>query len=177
MQIKKWIIASAIALVFAGCDNAKEESIQQEAVMIKSGKVSPVISVGEMLEPFTLSDQFEKKHTLSKETKNLVFAFSKQSGHVLREYFKTKSKGFISNNAIFMVADVSKMPSLIRDFIAIPDFKESHYPILLLQSEIRSKQYQNESHIEQIMLVKLDNLKVTSVHFLSSAEQLESFFD
>lgn len=123
---------------------------------------------------FTFKDQFDKPHSLSADTKNIIFVFKKASGHSVKEFLDTKPLDYLSSKNTIFVADVSKMPSLIREYIALPDLRKHKYPILLIFDEEISKNYVKEKDIEKIMVVNLENLEVTGVTFLCSETDLEN---
>lgn len=174
--MKKIALSLVLAgFLISGCSKS-DVKVDTNAVTFDSGVVSSKITIGSKLEPLSLNDQFDKPQQVDENTKRLVFVFKKDTGHTMREYFKTKTPEFIADNHIVMVADVSKMPSLIKEFVAIPDLQESKYSILLLDNEEFSKTFQNEANINKIMIVELDNLEVKKVVFLATTEQLDSYF-
>jgi hypothetical protein len=174
--MRKIIVILFAAMFILGCSK-KEEPTDTEVSLYKSGQVSPKISVGQKIDDLKLLDQFDKSQQVKDTTRTLVFVFKKDTGHTIREYFKTKSAAFIEENKIVMVADVSKMPSLIKQFVAIPDLQESDYPILLLDDEALSLSYQNAKNVNKIMIIDLKEKVVQKVTFVATVAQLDSYFN
>jgi len=52
-----------------------------------SVKTTNGINVGSTIE-FTLPDQFNKSHSLTNDTKRVIFVFAKSTGHTVREYLR-----------------------------------------------------------------------------------------
>lgn len=167
------LILSVVVLFFVGCEDDKKVE-NKEATTITSGKVSQNITIGKKIKPIKLKDQFDKNGTFSQDTKTLIFVFKKATGHTVNEFMKRQKDSFVKDNGLKIIADVSKMPSLIKKFFAIPDLQKSNYPILLIEDEELSKKYQNHQHVEEIMIVTLDKLVVKKVTFLSNEKQLKT---
>ncbi len=72
------------------------------------------LNVGSKLD-FTLPDQFDKPHSLSSDTKNLILSFSKASGHAVKEFLKKEPKEFLEQHKTMFIADISPMPVVIRN--------------------------------------------------------------
>ena len=175
--MKKVLVSLTMAgFLLVGCSKS-DTQVDTTVSIIKDGEVSIKIVVGQKMEPLRLNDQFDNPKVVDDSVKKLIFVFKKETGHTIREYFKTKSAKYINDNNIVMVADVSKMPSLIRDFVAIPDLQESKYSILLLDNEELSMKYQNTKNVTKIMIVELDKLVVDRVMFVSTIEQLDDYFN
>ncbi|MCH9813778.1 MAG: hypothetical protein K0U47_07520 [Epsilonproteobacteria bacterium] len=173
-NIKKEIVSTALItamLTLTGCGD--KEVIQKDKVTIQEGKIAPKINIGSTLEGLSLQDQFEKTHTLKESTTKVIFVFTKATGHLVNEYLKTQSEDFLEKRDIQFVADVSRMPSLIRKYVAMPDLQKSSYPIMLIMDEEVSAAYKSETHSESIMIVSLDKYIVKNVNFISTLNDLQ----
>ncbi len=122
---------------------------------------------------FTLPDQFNKPHTISDDTKILILSFAKQSGHDIRNFLKTQGNDFLSKKNAFFIADVSPMPTVIRNAFALPDLKKSAYPVLLIYDESIAKQFKDETKASQIMIIWLDHKKVSKIQFVKDIPSLK----
>lgn len=135
------------------------------------------VTIGEPLKPFTLEDQFENKHTLTKDIKKIIFAFSKENGHIMKAYMQGKAENFLSSKDITFIADISKMPSIISYLFAKPDMRESKYPILLIEDEEFATNYKVEEKTDQFMIVELENLIVKDLKFIKTQKELQNFIE
>ncbi len=132
------------------------------------------IVVGESIKQFNLLDQFSNSHTIAPTTKKLIFAFKKASGHIVKDFLKTKSSTYLSSKDILFIADVSAMPSFIKFFV-LP-ITGYDYPIVTLDNNQLSKYYSpsdNSVNKEKIMVVTLENMTVKNIEFLTTTEELE----
>ncbi len=173
-MIKKSLIVLAVTfslVAFAGC--GKKEIVQHEKMTINKGQVATKIAIGSNLDTLNLKDQFDKNGTISADTKKAVFAFTKPTGHLVIEYLNSQSEDFLAKNSIQVIADVSRIPSLILDYVVLSDLQKSKYQILMFLDEKVSAEYRNEKNPDSIMIVSLDNLKVTGVSFVTSLEDFK----
>jgi hypothetical protein len=172
-MIKKSLLALSITttLLLTGCGN--KEVAPHEKVTIEKGQIAPKIIVGSNLE-LSLNDQFDKPHSIKADTKKVIFVFTKATGHLVKSFFNTKDTDYLEKNSIQFVADVSPMPKVILDYIAIKDLKKHKYPIMLIRDENIAPNFKNEANSEAIMIVTLDKQKVTNVKFVSNINDFKS---
>jgi len=175
-MIKK-IILAVLALIIVGVGalfaiNSKDnyDPNRYKAVATKG------LSVGSKID-FTLPDQFGNSHSLTNNTKKVVFVFSKDMGHVSREYFKKHNKEFLpSKNALF-VADISAMPAFIRNTFALPDFKKSPYSVLLIYDKNIAKIFKTNENKDKIVVAYLKNKKITDIKYATTQEELDKLIN
>ncbi len=174
---KKLIIGLFISasLLFVGCGNKKVED--KEKVTISYGEIAGGVTVGKKLNSYTLQDQFEKQHSLNDKVKKVIFVFTKATGHLMRVYLVDKDVNYLSSRNIDFIADISGMPSLIAKMFAIPDFKESVYPILLIRKKENAVSFRNEEQKNAIMIISLDNQKIVNVKFVTNEIDLKNEID
>ena len=165
----------AAVLLFSGCGNEKLENKKQ--VIIKTGEISSGIIIGKELQSFTFKDQFDKDTSLLSSTKKVMFAFTKPTGHLTKMYMSDKKPDYLTSRDIIFVADISGMPSLIAKMFAIPDMKESKYPILLIKEKEKALRFRNEKHKDAVMIITLDNKIVKSVKFVTNEQDLKKEID
>lgn len=158
--MKNILLALITAMFLLGCsDDAKVE-------------VEPKVVVGKSLESLTLNDQFEKSQSLSAGTKKVIFAFSKDMGHMSNEFFDKQSADYLAQHSAVFVADVSAAPSLIRSMFIMPGLKEFKHPVLVIEDKNVAASYRIEAHKEAIMIVELNNFIIENISYISSIEEL-----
>ncbi len=174
-MIKKTLVALAIAgsiLAITGCGK-KDEIIQHKTITLESGDIAPKIKIGSNLE-IELKDQNGTLHQLTDDTKKVVFAFTKLTGHLITDFLATKDNDFLIKNKMFYVADVSRMPSIILDYAVLPGIKKLNYPMILLLDEAVADTYKNTTNGESIMILTLNKKKVTKADFVSNIEDFQT---
>ena len=170
MQIKigekmKTIITGLLALlIFVGCSsNATTEQ-----------KIEPKLIVENSLADLKLNDQNGNLQGIDAETKKVVFAFSKDNGHTCNDFFATKDASYLKDNNAQFVADVSGAPSMIRSMFIMPGLKDFNHPILVIDNKMLSASYKTEENSEKLVVVLLENQRITEIKYLSSIEELQT---
>ncbi len=175
-MIKKIIFAILALLIVAGATfyaiNQKD-NYDASKYYLKSTKG---LEVGSQID-FKLPDQFDKTHTLSNKEKIMIFAFSKATGHTVREYFSAVDKGYLKSKNAVIVADVSKMPVFVRNAFALPDLKESSYSILLIYDKSIAKDLEKNLDKTKIVIAHLNNKKITKIEYASSQLELKKILE
>ena len=138
-----------------------------------SANVSNGLNAGSTIS-FTLPDQFDKAHTLQADTKTLVLVFAKATGHTVKEFLKKQDSDYLAKRATLFVADISPMPTVIRNTFALPDLKKSAYSVLLIYDKNIAKQLKNEKEADKIAVVTLENGVVKTVKYISTEEELKA---
>ena len=159
------IIVSA-SLLFAGCgDKTKNTNIVEKSAFAD-------IKIGNKLADFTIADQFDKKISLTNDTKKVIFACKKDMGHIVREYLNTKPKDYMQKNGIIFIADISAMPKIIFNMFALSDMQNAHYPILLIKKEENAKRFINEAKKDFIMVISLENKIIKDIKYVNNKQDL-----
>ncbi len=130
------------------------------------------LNVGSKLE-FTLPDQFDKPHSLTDKTKKLIFVFAKSTGHTVKEFLKKQPKDYLAKKDALFVADISPMPTFIRNTFALPDFRKSEYSVLLIYDENIAKSLKDKKNEDKITIVTIENKEIKSVKYISNTKELQ----
>ena len=130
------------------------------------------LEVGSTLS-FMLPDQFDKAVGLTDSTKKIIFVFAKATGHTVREFLKKQDKSYLPSRHVLFVADVSGMPTVIRNTFALPDFRKSPYSVLLIYDKAIAKNYKNVKDADKITIVTLKNKTITKIETVTSEEELK----
>ena len=136
-----------------------------------SSLVFSSVVINQPIKKFELLDQFGNKHQITKETNKLIFAFKKDSGHLVKDFLATKKSTYLTKKDILFIADVSAMPSFIKFFV-LP-ITGYDYPIVTLDNDELSQYYQNKEFIEKIMIVTLKKVNVIDIKYVDNVIDLE----
>jgi len=121
---------------------------------------------------YILPDQFDKTHKLSTTTEKMVFAFTKDTGHIIKVFMMEKPEGFLEKHHAVIVADISAMPVVIQNTFALPDLRKSNYSMMLIYDKIMAKQLKEGQDATKVIVMTLDNKMVTKVELAASEEEL-----
>jgi len=121
---------------------------------------------------YILPDQFDKAHKLSTTTQKLIFAFTKDTGHIIKVFMMEKPEGYLQKRNAVIVADISAMPVVIQNTFALPDLRKSNYPMMLIYDKEMAKQLKEGQEATKVIVMTLENKKVTKVEHADSEEAL-----
>lgn len=125
-----------------------------------------VIGVGASLPAGTLSDQHGETHAIDASLRAVLFSRDMDGGGVIRSLLDPEALGepateFLDRHGAVCVADVHRMPGLIRRIIAKPRMRKRPYPLLLdEQGDTTAAWPSQEGHAT---LIRLDGLRVVEV--------------
>jgi hypothetical protein len=165
--MKKIFTAIVVALLFLGCSSNSQENKNVEAKL----------AVGKSLQSLSLKDQNEKPESIKEDTKIVFFSFSKPTGHACNAFLESKPADFLAQHHAVYVADVSAAPGIIKNMFILPDLKELKFPILLINDDKLSAEYQKGMQTDAIVVVHLDNFKITKIDNLKDEKELEALFE
>jgi len=131
------------------------------------------INIGSKIE-FTLPDQFDKPHSLTDNIKKIILVFAKSTGHTVKAFLNSQDKEYLTKRDTIFVADISPMPTVIRNTFALPDLKKSPYSVLLIYDENIAKSLKNEKEAGKIAIVTLKNGVVEKVKYITTTEELKA---
>lgn len=130
---------------------------------------SAAVTIGQPIVPLSLNDQFDVEHNITSTTKKVIFTFKKASSHIVKDYLATQKADYLAERDAMYVADVSAMPSIISFFV-LPMLTSNEFPILIIEEEEQAEIYKNEKHVEDVMLVILEDNVVVDIKYLHSEE-------
>ena len=159
--MKNIFFAFITALLFLGCSSNATPT-----------DVKPLLVVKQPLS-YTLNDQFEKSHTLSKDTKTVIFAFAKKSAHSCNAFFNAQKPTYLQEHNAEFVADVSAAPSLVRSLFILPGLKEFKHTVLLLDDENVAQGYRADMKVDDIVVVELEDGVIKAIKNFTTTQELQ----
>ena len=161
---KNIIIGLLLSLLFLGCSSSETNTENIEAKLVQNKSLTGL----------SLKNQFEKQQTLNKETKTLIFAFSKDMGHTCNDFFETKGENYLKDNKAEFIADVSGAPSLIRSMFILPGLKDFKHTVLVIDDKNIAAAYKKGLDAEKIIIVSLNDGTITSIKSIQTAQELQA---
>jgi hypothetical protein len=131
------------------------------------------LAVGDAIEPFELPDQHETTHAVDAGVKVLLLSRDMDGGGVVREALARQggaAAAFLAERGALYVADVSRMPGLVRRVIAIPRMRGRPYPVLLDQAGTTTARLPSEEGKASVLW--LDGLHLVRIEQVGSPDAL-----
>ena len=124
---------------------------------------------GDPMPALTLGDQHGAERTIDRNVRHVLFARDMDGGGVLKDALASGGAELLAATASVYVADVSRMPGLIRSIFVLPSLRRRGYPILLDTDGTATADFPGAQ--ERATLIELDGLRITRVrHFSDKAE-------
>ncbi len=156
------VLAVAGAYIFA---NFSKDNYDASKYFVKYDKKSI---------EFKLPDQFDKTHEVTNDTKLIIMAFLKEDGHTIRGYLKSHKPSLLADNHAIFIADISKVPVVIRNMVILKDFKKSKFPVVIIYDKKISETLND--HQDKILVLHLDHKKITKIDHIKTTEELDKLF-
>lgn len=129
------------------------------------------LRVGKTVARATLLDQHEKPHKIDESARFIFFAREMEGGAVIRALLEEEGPEYLKKHRILYIADISDMPTLIANMIAIPKMRDERpYPTLLDREGAVTAPYPSEEG--RVTVMTLDKLKLRKVVYRGSVEGL-----
>ena len=154
----KSLIASALLLVASA---AFAEPDAAAAEPYKAGSVLPRIE---------LADQHGETRTIDESVRAIVFNRDMKAGDVVKAAVASAGPDLFERNSAVYVVDVKGMPSLVRTLFAMPAMRRRPYRLLVDTDGVKTADFPGGATWPTVLL--LDKLRVTSVSYPASAEEL-----
>jgi len=174
MRLKLVVAIFTLTLAISGCSNKVEE---RPLVKVENGVIAPAIEAGKKFQIGTLKDQFDRTGNIDEDAKKVIMVFAKSTGHLVKDFLNTKPKSYLDERKVIFIADVSKMPSMIFEYVALPDLQKYKYPIYLILDESISKKFRNDRYKDYVMIIDLDKSIIKKVRFVTTTKDLEKIIN
>jgi len=173
-MIKKIVISIVIILVVAIAGVFFINSEDKYEPSKYSLKLSDKLDRGSMM-TFNLLDQFNKEVSLDSSTRKLIIVFSKDMGHIANDFISSQPKGFLKSKNAMLMADISKMPVVIRNTFALPSLRKSDYPTTLIYDSEISDILKDGKEVNNIFFITLENNRVKNIKYGSTDKEIAEF--
>ncbi|WP_434577284.1 hypothetical protein J3P95_11050 [Pseudomonas sp. Z5-35] len=119
---------------------------------------------------WTLLDQNDKAYTLNDSAQVLLIARSMSAAELLDAAMEGQPEGYLEAHHIVYVADIEKMPSLVK-IVAVPAMRSAKYRIMLDQDGRVASRYGGDR--DTVQWLALNNGAVVSEQRFADAEKLK----
>lgn len=119
-----------------------------------------------------LSDQFDQPTDINAATRWIIFIHEKATSQIFNDKLNLL-KINLDEKPVLYVSDISKMPSMITKWIAIPRMKKLGYKMALDREGNITKNWPRQK--ESVTILEVKNQAIVSSNFLEDEEQIEAF--
>lgn len=131
----------------------------------------PPLAVGSMVAPTSIEDQYGVEHALDASVRVVLFSRDMGGGAIIREVLAADPTILDRANAVYL-ADISGMPTLIANTMAIPKMRKRSYATLLDRTGETTAAFPAEEGKATVLV--LEALEVSSIRLVGSADELRA---
>ncbi len=128
--------------------------------------------IGQTLPPLQLKDQFGNAHVVTLTTRRLYFTHDMAGGKLLKAVLGDKGQAVLDAQQAMAIADVSGMPSMVRNMMAMPAMKKRSYKIGVDEAGNVSASLPRQP--DQVTVIDLDQFVVRAVRFAADEKSLKA---
>ena len=132
------------------------------AFILPFGLFADTLKEGSVIQAPAIKDQFEKMVNITPQTKQIIIAYTKSQGDVMKAFFEA-NPNYLSENSALYLMDATAVPSLVMSMFMMPKFKKYPYAIGLLENEKDVAYFPKKE--DRLTVITLDNLNVTTIDF------------
>jgi hypothetical protein len=141
------------------------------ALLCAAGAAAEPLDVGAALPALELADQHGESRAIDAAVRIVLFSRDMDGGKVVREALERKGEGaagLLAERDAVYVADVSRMPGLVRRMIALPRMRRRPYPVLLDEKGAATAAFPSRDGRATVLF--LDGLRVTRIAYEESPD-------
>ena len=131
---------------------------------------APPKDLNQPVQKWTLLDQNDKAYTLNDSAQVLLIARSMSAAKLLDAALEGQPEGYLEARHIVYLADIEKMPSLIK-MVAVPAMRSAKYRIMLDQNGRVATPYGGDR--DTVQWLALNNGAVVSEQRFADGEKLK----
>lgn len=132
------------------------------ALILPFGLFADTLKEGSPIQAPAIKDQFEKTMSIAPQTKQIIIAYTKSQGDVMKAFFEA-NPNYLSENSALYLMDATAVPSIIMSMFMMPKFKKYPYAIGLLENEKDVAYFPKKEDL--MTVITLDNLSVTAIDY------------
>ncbi|MAD46753.1 MAG: hypothetical protein CMI02_03710 [Oceanospirillaceae bacterium] len=124
------------------------------------------------LDRLRLKDQHDTPVKIPTDTRYVVFAHDMSSKDLVEEWLESKDDGFMKNNRIVYVVNISGMPRIIARMFAFPALRKLPYQVII--DEVGQKTGDWETRDSAVSVFTVKDLSVTDTAFIDDSAELDA---
>lgn len=131
---------------------------------------SSSLKLNDKISNFSLTDQFDRIHTITSEVSTIVITFEKETLNSVNDFLSKKERDFLEKNNTIFIANISCLPNIFTRMFTLPKLRDYKYSILLIYDEKSAKFFEVEN---KITVYSIENGIVKDIKYLNSIFELE----
>jgi hypothetical protein len=131
------------------------------------------LKLNDKINSFSLTDQFDKIHTINSEVSTIIVTFQKDTLNMINDFLSSKDNNFLEKNHTVFISNIASSPSIITRIFVIPKLRDYKYNILLIYDENSTKFLKQD---DKATIYSILNGEVNNIKYISTKTELEGLF-
>ena len=140
------------------------------SILLSTLVYSSSLKLNDKISNFSLTDQFDRIHTITSEVSTIVITFEKETLNNVNDFLSKKERDFLEKNNAIFIANISCLPNIFTRMFTLPKLRDYKYSILLIYDEKSAKFFEVEN---KITVYSIENGIVKDIKYLNSIFELE----
>ena len=140
------------------------------SILLSTLVYSSSLKLNDKISNFSLTDQFDRIHTITSDVSTIVITFEKETLNSVNDFLSKKEKDFLERNNAIFIANISCLPNIFTRMFTLPKLRDYKYSILLIYDEKSAKFFEVEN---KITVYSIENGIVKNIRYLNSIFELE----
>lgn len=140
------------------------------SILFSTLAYSSSLKLNDKISNFSLTDQFDKIHTITSDVSTIVITFEKETLNSVNDFLSKKEKDFLEKNNTIFIANISCWSNIFTRMFTLPKLRDYKYPILLIYDEKSARFSEIEN---KITVYSIENGIVKEIKYLNSIFELE----
>ena len=140
------------------------------SILFSTLAYSSSLKLNDKISNFSLTDQFDRIHTITSEVSTIVITFEKETLNSVNDFLSKKERDFLEKNNAIFIANISCLPNIFTRMFTLPKLRDYKYSILLIYDEKSAKFFEVEN---KITVYSIENGIVKNIRYLNSIFELE----
>jgi hypothetical protein len=128
------------------------------------------LDVGNRLPTLGLEDQFGQVHRVDGEARLILFLPDRRASRIARKALRGQDRVALAERGIVGIADISGMPLVITNTLALPKLREQPWPLLLGRTTEETAWFPREA--ESVTLIRLEGGEITALEYFTDQDSL-----
>jgi len=129
------------------------------------------VEVGAAMVPYSLEDQHGESVSYSRDKRMVVISYEKATGKMVNKWLKEKPDSYLDSHGIDFIVEISGMPAIISNRIAIPKMRKYGHRVLICRDRDFDQTYPREAKKLTVILVQEGT--VEDIVFVDEVAELE----
>ena len=90
------------------------------SILLSTLVYSSSLKLNDKISNFSLTDQFDRIHTITSDVSTIVITFEKETLNSVNDFLSKKKRDFLEKNNAIFIANISCLPNIFTRMFTLP---------------------------------------------------------